>query len=88
MGPRVSQARAGWLGDRAAEGQPCVLAGGTLAQSPAAAAEAAFGRSQQGLLSPALTRAALPHTAIITHGRQGPERPQLAKATVGQGHRQ
>ena len=81
MGPCASRGGAGWLGDWAAEGHPCALAGGTLAQPPAAAAEAAFGRSRQSLSSPVLTRAALPHAAIITHRNQGPERPQSAMAT-------
>ena len=81
VGPRASRGRAGWLGDWAAEGHPRALAGGTLAQPPAAAAEAAFGRSRQRLPSPVLTRAALPDTAIIARRNRGPERPQSAMAT-------
>ncbi|XP_043771495.1 collagen alpha-1(I) chain-like [Cervus elaphus] len=55
---------------------------GPHAQPPAAAAEAAFGRSQQSLPSPALTRAALPHTAI-----HHPRKPGPGEATVSRGHR-
>ena len=55
---------------------------GPHAQHPVAAAEAAFGRSRQSLPSPALTRAALPHTAI-----RHPRKPGPGEATVGRGHR-
>ena len=51
-------------------------------QHPVAVAEAAFGRSRQSLPSPALTRAALPHTAI-----RHPRKPGPGEATVSRGHR-